>query len=55
VDERREPARTFRSWRDVRELQAAHLQLRTSDRGRQWGQSGINRAAVALIVSAWEA
>jgi hypothetical protein len=40
---------------DVRELQIAHHQLRTGERGRQWGLGGVNRGAVALILSAWEA
>lgn len=40
---------------DVRELQTAHGQMRTGERGRQWGLAGINRGAVALILSAWEA
>lgn len=40
---------------DVRELQSVHMQLRTGERGRQWGLGGVNRGAVALILSAWEA
>jgi hypothetical protein len=33
----------------------AHTRLRTGSRGRQWGLGAINRAAVVLYVSAWEA
>ena len=40
---------------DARELQSAHNQLRTGLAGRQWGLGSLNRAAVVLTVSAWEA
>ncbi len=39
----------------VRVLQAAHKQLRTGLAGRQWGLGSLNRAAVVLAVSSWEA
>jgi hypothetical protein len=40
---------------DAEELSVAHTRLRTGARGRQWGLGAINRAAVVLCVSAWEA
>jgi hypothetical protein len=40
---------------DAEELSKAHTRLRTGSRGRQWGLGAINRAAVVLCVSAWEA
>lgn len=40
---------------DAEELSAAHTRLSTGNRGRQWGLGAINRAAVVLCVSAWEA
>jgi hypothetical protein len=41
--------------KDVTELEAAHRQLRTGQIGRQWGLGALNRAAVVLAVSSWEA
>jgi len=41
--------------RDVRELQNAHKELRTGQVGRQWGLGALNRAAIVLAVSSWEA
>src|SRR5438309_382740 len=40
---------------DSEELSEAHRRLRTRRRGRQWGLGAINRAAVVVCVSAWEA
>jgi hypothetical protein len=40
---------------DARELQAAHKQLRTGLAGRQWRLGALNRAAIVLTVSSWEA
>ena len=40
---------------DAEELLSAHRQMRTGRRGRQWGIGSLNRAAVVLCVSAWEA
>lgn len=40
---------------DSEELSKAHTRLRTGARGRQWGLGAINRAAVVVCVSAWEA
>lgn len=40
---------------DVDELMRAHQSSRTGAQGRQWGLGGLNRAAVALVSSAWEA
>jgi hypothetical protein len=40
---------------DATELNNAHTRLRTGLAGRQWGLGSINRAAVVLCVSAWEA
>jgi len=40
---------------DAAELSEAHRRLRTGNRGRQWGLGAINRAAVVICVSAWEA
>jgi len=41
--------------RDAEELGAAHLKLSTGARGRQRGLGAINRTAVVICVSAWEA
>ena len=41
--------------RDVREFKDAHQELRTGLPGRQWRLGALNRAAVILAVSAWEA
>jgi hypothetical protein len=40
---------------DAAELSDAHRRLRTGLPGRQWGLGAVNRAAVVLCVSAWEA
>jgi hypothetical protein len=40
---------------DVDELTTAHRQLATGLRGRQWGLGALNRAALVLSVSSWEA
>ncbi len=40
---------------DARELDAIHSQLRTGSPGRQFGLASLNRAAVVMSVSAWEA
>jgi hypothetical protein len=40
---------------DAQELSDAHTRLRTGTRGRQWGLGAINRAAVVIGVSSWEA
>jgi hypothetical protein len=39
---------------DAFELGDAHNRLKTGTRGRQFGLASLNRAAVVLIVSAWE-
>lgn len=36
-------------------MQDAHKRLRTGQAGRQWGLGALNRAAVVLAVSSWEA
>jgi hypothetical protein len=41
--------------KDAEEISVAHKQLRTGQRGRQWGLGALNRAVVALCVSSWEA
>jgi RiboL-PSP-HEPN len=41
--------------RDATELGAAHRKLSTGNRGRQRGLGAINRTAVVICVSAWEA
>ena len=40
---------------DVDEVNLAHQRLRTGLPGRQWNLSGLNRSAIVLTVSAWEA
>jgi hypothetical protein len=40
---------------DAEELDDAHTQLRTGHPGRQYGLACLNRAAVVMSVSAWEA
>jgi len=40
---------------DANEIQVAHLGLRTGAVGRQWGIGSLNRAAVVMCISAWEA
>ncbi len=40
---------------DAGELDAAHAQLKTGNPGRQYGLMSLNRAAVVMSVSAWEA
>lgn len=40
---------------DATELGRIHAQLRTGQRGRQYGLASLNRAAVVIAVSAWEA
>jgi hypothetical protein len=40
---------------DAEELDAAHATLRAGTRGRPIGLSALNRAAVVICVSAWEA
>jgi hypothetical protein len=41
--------------RDAEELKDAHARLRTGNPGRQYGLAALNRAAVVMCVSAWEA
>ena len=40
---------------DAHELEIAHMGLRTGQAGRQWGIGSLNRAAVVMCLSAWEA
>jgi hypothetical protein len=40
---------------DADELDEAHFNLRTGQRGRQYGLASLNRATVIMCVSAWEA
>lgn len=40
---------------DAADLDAAHGRLKTGRRGRQYGLMALNRAAVVVCVSAWEA
>lgn len=40
---------------DVAEVNDAHRKLRTGAQGRQWYLDGLNRSAIVLTVSAWEA
>lgn len=40
---------------DAEELDAAHRRLRTGGAGRQWGIGALNRGAVIMCLSAWEA
>ena len=40
---------------DAEELDDAHTRLRTGQAGRQWRLGAINRAAVVICVSSWEA
>jgi RiboL-PSP-HEPN len=39
---------------DAEELVAAHQDLRTGGRGRQWGLGALNRAVVVMCAAAWE-
>lgn len=41
--------------KDAREIENAHQNLRTGTTGRQWGLGSLNRAAVVMCLSAWEA
>lgn len=41
--------------KDVEELNTAHANLRTGNRGRQWDLAALNRSVIVLTVSAWEA
>jgi len=40
---------------DATEIEQAHQNLRTGQAGRQWGLGALNRAAVVMSLSAWEA
>jgi hypothetical protein len=40
---------------DAAEIEAAHRRLRTGGVGRQWRLGALNRAAVVMCLSAWEA
>lgn len=40
---------------DALEIEQAHQSLRTGTRGRQWRLGALNRAAVVMTLSAWEA
>ena len=40
---------------DAAEIENAHARLRTGLQGRQWGLGSLNRAAVVMCLSAWEA
>src|SRR5271166_2400918 len=40
---------------DAKEIDAAHQGLRTGQVGRQWRLGALNRAAVVMCLSAWEA
>lgn len=40
---------------DVEEILDGHKRLRTGKKGRQWGLGALNRAAIVMAVSAWEA
>lgn len=40
---------------DAMEIEQAHQNLRTGLPGRQWGLGSLNRAAVVMCLSAWEA
>jgi hypothetical protein len=40
---------------DALDLEAAHARLRTGRAGRQYGLAALNRAAVVVCLSAWEA
>lgn len=40
---------------DAEELDQAHRKLRTGGVGRQWGIGALNRGAVVMCLSAWEA
>lgn len=40
---------------DAQEIEDAHRQLRTGQPGRQWRLGALNRAAVVMCLSAWEA
>jgi hypothetical protein len=41
--------------RDADEIEDAHSQLRTGNPGRQYRLAALNRAAIIMCVSAWEA
>jgi hypothetical protein len=40
---------------DAQEIDAGHTSLRTGQAGRQWRLGALNRAALVMSVSAWEA
>lgn len=40
---------------DATEIDDAHRELRTGEPGRQWRLGALNRAAVVMCLSAWEA
>jgi len=40
---------------DATEIEQGHQNLRTGQPGRQWGLGALNRAAVVMCLSAWEA
>ena len=40
---------------DAAEIESAHKKLRTGNPGRQYGLGALNRAAVVMCLSAWEA
>ena len=40
---------------DAKEIDVAHQSLRTGQVGRQWRLGALNRAAVVMCLSAWEA
>jgi hypothetical protein len=40
---------------DALEIDRAHQSLRTGNAGRQWGLGSLNRAAIVMTLSAWEA
>lgn len=40
---------------DAIEIEDAHKRLRTGNTGRQWGLGALNRAAVVMCLSSWEA
>jgi RiboL-PSP-HEPN len=40
---------------DAEELEDTHAEMRTGSPGRQYGLASLNRAAVIMCVSAWEA
>ena len=40
---------------DAAEIEDAHRRLRTGTQGRQWKLGALNRAAIVMCLSAWEA